>query len=223
MFGWLRKQKNSTPRQDNEIRETLFGDKSIKEWGSHTGGPWDHFAQAKFQWENGQKKEAIAALNRVIEMPSLESRHYLQAWHFLRQLGQYPPEEKAKKVLGIVVEVPMQGDWDLLAAYADHSARYYNFAGGGIIMDAPDEEIVGIIDNLLKAATVVVSIIGPWGKSRPPAPPAGYLRLNFLTPSGLHFGQGPFDVMCREPLAEPVFILATALMQALIRKADDKK
>jgi hypothetical protein len=39
----------------------------------------------------GDTKDAVAALAAVTVMPGLESRHYLQAWHFLRGLGQQPP------------------------------------------------------------------------------------------------------------------------------------
>ncbi len=72
----------------------------------------------------------------MLNQPGLESRHYLQAWHFLRAAGIQPPEQWAQFVLGVVVEVGMPGGADLVAAYADGSARFYSHAGGGVVWDA---------------------------------------------------------------------------------------
>ncbi len=217
MFGWLRR-KTAPEKAPVSIRDTLFGDMPIAKWGGHEGVVWDDFAKARCFLDNGQTDDAIAALSRVLATPSLESRHYLQAWHFLRQLGRKPPIEQSKRVLGVVVEVSMKGGIDLLAAYEDHSSRYYNYSGSGVVMDIVDPAIVVLIDNLLAAARVVVAEIGPWEQPRPSVPPPGAIRLNVLTPSGLHFGQGPFDVMAKEHLAAPVIAAATELMLALMQK-----
>ncbi|UOQ72993.1 hypothetical protein [Hymenobacter cellulosilyticus] len=44
------------------------------------------------------------------------------------------------------------------------------------------------------------------------------MRLNLLTPSGLHFGQAPFDTLWQDALGGPVLVAAQQLMQALIVK-----
>jgi hypothetical protein len=36
-------------------------------------------------------------------MPDIESRHVLQAWHFLREFGVNPSDDVAPHVLGAVV------------------------------------------------------------------------------------------------------------------------
>ena len=74
------------------------------------------------------------------------------------------------------------------------------------------------IDALLDASAEVVARIGPWEDVRPGAPIEGYARLSFLTPSGLHFGEGPMDVLANDPLGMKVFGLAANLMEALIGK-----
>ena len=51
-------------------------------------------------------------------------------------------------------------------------------------------------------------------------PPAGQARMSFLTPSGLHFGQGALDALSRDPLGGRVIQLATDLMRALIAKTN---
>ncbi len=42
------------------------------------------------------------------------------------------------------------------------------------------------------------------------------VRLNMLTPSGLHFGEGPFQVLAGDPMGGPIVAAALALMQRLI-------
>jgi hypothetical protein len=39
--------------------------------------------------------------------------------------GEPPPQESAKQVLGMVVEMALPEGLDLLAVYADGSVRYY--------------------------------------------------------------------------------------------------
>src|SRR5579863_10532889 len=119
LFG---KKKNAVP---NQIRETLFGDMPLDQWPrdgvSSDIFPWSTFVSARLHLDGGIQKDAIACWQQVLQHPGLEPRHYLQAWHFLRQHGTAPPPEQAKQVLGVVVEVGMARGLDLLAAYPDHS------------------------------------------------------------------------------------------------------
>jgi len=123
-------------------------------------------------------------------------------------------------VFGVVVEVGMLKGLDLLAAYPDHSARYYNFCGAGVVWEHPDTSLDSLIDELLAASEQVVKQIGPWDEKRPPAPPTGQMRISFLTPSGLHFGQAPMQALTSDPLGGRVVQLATTLMQELIAKTN---
>jgi len=201
----------------DQIRETLFGDMPLEGWPADgpDSFPWSAFAAGRCQLAEGRPTDAIASWREVLARPALESRHYLQAWNFLRQNGQRRPPETAKQVLGVVVEIGMPKGLDILAAYADHSARYYNFSGAGAVWERPDKSLDPLIDQLLAAGTEVATRIGPWEQARPPAPEAGEVRLSFLTPSGLHFGQGPMDRVQCDPLAGRVFQAAVPLLQAL--------
>jgi hypothetical protein len=149
-------------------------------------------------------------------MPELESRHYLQAYHFLRELGVNAPAESTKDVLGVVVEIGMQKGLDLVAAYADRHARYYNYSGAGVVWERGSSRLDVPIDDLLGLGRAVVQAIGPWKGVRPPAPQKGQARINLLTPSGLHFGQGPLDSLAKDRLGGPVIASAFRLMQELI-------
>ncbi len=206
------------------VRETLFGDMPPDRFppGSAASDepPWATFDSARKYLKAGDQSAAAAAWRSIIEQPDLESRHKLQAWHFLRQLGEHPPPETAKQVLGVVVEVMLPEGLDLLAAYSDHSARYYNYSGAAVIWERPDEFLDRLIEQLLAASAEVVGHIGPWDDSRPPAPAPGHARMSFLTPSGLHFGEGPMSALSADALGGPVIHLALGLMKALLTKAN---
>jgi hypothetical protein len=202
------------------MRDTLFGDMPLDQFpkgGQPTDPPpWGSFVAARNKLRAGHQDEAIALWRSILELPNLESRHYLQAWHFLRHVGQKPTSHVAKHVLGIVVEVMLLEGLDLLAAYGDHSARYYNYSGTAVVWEHPDASLDPAIDALLSESQHVVAQIGPWENARPGPPQSGHARLSFLTPSGLHFGQGPLDGLSREPRSGRVMQLATALMAAMI-------
>jgi hypothetical protein len=201
------------------IRDTLFGDMPLNAWPSGdeaTDMPWLAFVEARQHLRSGRREQALACWWQVLQQPEVESRQQAQAWHFLRQHGEQPPADLAKTLLGVVLEVGMPQGLDLLAAYPDHTARYYNFSGAGVVWERPDESMDGWIDALLDAGRNVVARIGPWDQPRPQPPAGGQVRLNFLTPSGLHFGQGPMEVLAADPLGRPVIEHGTRLMQALI-------
>ena len=113
----------------------------------------------------------------------------------------------------------MQDGLDLVAAYSDHSARYYNFSGAGVVWDHPDTSLDADIDRLISAGAVVVQQIGPWDGPRPAPPPKNQVRLSFLTPGGLCFGQGPFQDLAADPKGGAVIAAATDLMRALMAKS----
>ena len=92
MFNLFKKKQTSADVK-NEIRNMLLGDVPIPAWGKETtdGIPWSLFAEAR---ELIVKKQnypaAIELYQKITETPGLESRHYLQAWHFLRRLKVNP-------------------------------------------------------------------------------------------------------------------------------------
>jgi hypothetical protein len=224
--GILNKLLGLSQTSDSNIRDTLFGDMPIAKWPRATPSesefPWNQFIRARSQLDAGDTASAVATWRTLTQQRDLEPRHVLQAWHFLRTSGVYPHPTEAKSVLGVVIEVSLEQGLDLLAAYADHSARYYNFSGAGVIWERPDSSLDQQIDSLLSAAAVIVERIGPWNGERPAPPPVGQARLCFLTPSGLHFGQAPLELLSSDPEAGQVMQDATALMQGLIAKQGEQ-
>ena len=79
--------------------------------------PWPLFVGAKEALDDKNKELAREKLEQILKTPGLESRFYLQSWHFLRQQGIDPEEAIAKEVLGVVVEVVMENGVDIVAVY----------------------------------------------------------------------------------------------------------
>jgi hypothetical protein len=204
----------------NPLRELLFGDAPIDQWPSnHTDqSPFGDFVRARQLLQSGDTAAASRVWRDILAAPGLESRHYLQAWTFLRSHAQPPPASIVKQVLGVVVEVGMPNGLDLLAAYQDYSARYLNFSGAGVVWERPDSSLDSSIESVLRHAATIARHIGPWTEPRPGPPRPDHVRLNILTPSGLHFGEGPLKVISSDPVSAPLFQAATILMQNLIAK-----
>jgi hypothetical protein len=220
MFGLFKKKPG--PEFD-EIRELLFGDVPLPDWKAHdpegnTVPPWSSFEAARVALERSDPATAVQALRHVLSLPDLESRQHLQVWHFLRGLGVHPAADEAKRVHGVVLEVHLREGLDTLAAYLDHTARYINHGGKLIVWDTPDASVGGLIDQLIAAGQAVANVIGTWEHARRPAPPKNHVRLNMLTPAGLHFGEGPLDVLGVDPMGGPVLAAGTLLMKALIER-----
>jgi hypothetical protein len=211
--------KTEVPNPDSALRETLFGDLPLATWAAdNVAEPWTTFSRAATCLGRGDRDAAVNALQALLARPGLESRHTLEAWNALRQAGVSPPAAEAKRVYGVVVDVPMQGGFDTLAAYEDRSARYLNFSGAAVVWDAPDSRLDDHVRRLLAAGQELARLIGPWEDRRPPLTP-GQARISLLTPSGLHFVQAPFEALARDAMAAPVIAAATALMQTLTQVA----
>jgi hypothetical protein len=218
MLKWFKRKPAPAPKI--EPRDSLFGEVPLEDWleiGTDGEG-WDLFADAKDFLDAGDQAQAVEALKQIVVHPALESREYLQAWHFLRRLGVRPHAARVKTLLGVVVEVGLEEGLDLLAVYADKTARYENFSGAGVTWGRPDASLDPEIDEVLSAAAEVVARIGRSDLPRPPAPQAGHARINVLTPSGLHFGEGEFTVLAAHELSGPVLTAASALVQAMIAR-----
>ena len=214
--------KKPVPPARNPVKEMLFGDLPLEEWPRSDAPsrdfPWSNFVTARVNLKAGRGTEAIALWQQVLSTSDLEPLQYVQAWHFLRQNGMNPSSENAKKVFGVVVEIGSSGV--LTAAYSDRQARLYADSGRGVVWLRPDGSLDSIIDALLEIAAQVVLRLGPWDKPRLAMPSGDIVRISFLTPSGLHFGQGPSKAFSEDPLAGPVLKASTALMRALIQKSE---
>jgi len=212
-------KKKKQPSLNDDMRETLFGDQPLEVWAGHDHvlEPWASFANVKECLDSSKKEKAIERLKAIISQEDLESRHYLQAYHFLKQLGH--TDESLKKLYGVVLEVGLKkNQYDLLAAYEDLTARYYNYAGSAIIWEHPDDSVDQEINDLLELGGEILEHIGPWEGPRLMPVKKGMVRINLLTSSGLHFGEGSMNAMDRDPLGGALFNAGFRLMDKLMAR-----
>jgi hypothetical protein len=198
----------------------LFGDCPIDQWPGlgkpATDTPWDMFVAARLAFAVADNDEAIRLWREIASLPGIDSRHTLQAWTFLRGAGVQPGPEQARAVLGVVACVPVQTGHDVLAAYRDGSVRYINFSGAAVIIDDAPAPVRLAAQQLLNRSSEIVGGIGPWTEPQLPPLPGGAARLMMLTPSGPHFGQGPYDALSADPIARQFLNTAFTLMKAVI-------
>ncbi|MBC8104267.1 MAG: hypothetical protein H7Z41_16955 [Cytophagales bacterium] len=70
----------------------------------------------------------------------------------------------------------------MFAAYADHTARYFNYSSAtAVVWERANRFLDQAIDALLESGQTVADRIGPWEEPRPAAPPRGEVRLSMLT------------------------------------------
>src|SRR5512138_3246466 len=145
--------------------------------------PWVLMAAAHVKLKMEEAAEA-GRLLRAVTLISNEARLRLWAWHNLRQLGKYPSPDLSRQVLGVVIEVPFaekgqEPRYDVLAAYADGSARYINHQGGMIVWDRLDETITPLVLSVIREAQPIGA---PQEDRNDDTIPSDQVRLSVLTP-----------------------------------------
>ena len=154
----------------------------------------------------------IASLGALATDRAQEGRIRYLAYQRLRQAGELVPK---KELLGVVIEVPLEGGLDTLAAYSEGGVRYVNQSGKLAFIEGVPS-FAPLVARLFAAAQPVVNAIGPWDKERRSPPARGNIRLTFLVSDGLYFGEGPLSAMQREKMAAPVIQAATELLLAVV-------
>jgi hypothetical protein len=197
--------------------QTLFGDIRFEQLDIDVtdSEPWYSFGKARAEKARGDSASALSTLRAVAMAQDIESRYRALAWNLVRQLGGQLPRDGQGEVLGVLVEIGMDEGQDLLATYADRTAYYYNYSGAAVVWMRPNSSLDQTIDKVLEAARPIAKHIGPWDRQRRPAPSKGVARLNVLTPAGLHFGEGPIQLLSRDPVAAPLLTAATTLLATL--------
>jgi hypothetical protein len=209
-----------------EIYDTFFGDLPLSLWCNHCGvmdemilvEPWHSFVAAIKLEQTGDIVQSIAILNKVIEMPDLESRHYLEAFHQLRMLG-WSLDKSVELYYGTVIEVGLPKGRDVIAAYEDGSARYINFGGSAIIWEP--QKFLHPIQNAIVSFSHVVrerSPIIPFSKNpRTIELRNGEVRISALTSRGIRAIEASFTSLAKDayygPIMTEAFNLTRALMQ----------
>lgn len=150
------------------------------------------------------------ALARFANDERNEGRARALAYNRLRAMGEKVPP---KKVLGVIVEVPLEQGLDVLAAFSDGGVRYLNQSEKMAIFEGQDTPVGPMAKELVSVSQPVVNTIGPWDKQRLPPPKPGRVRITFLVSDGLYFGEGTFEALQNDEMAGPVIAKAVQLLQ----------
>jgi hypothetical protein len=216
MMSFTNAQVRKLGTDDDPIRRGLFACQTMRQLLQNVkldgkSGPFETISQAATLAEEGQKAQARSRLHSLLMVPGLETRMQLVTWSALRELGEQPGTKSGTGVLGVVLEVPMRGGYDTLAAYQDGSARYLNFSGSAIFWDARDETIA----TLGRAFIAAGASAGAQAKPRNDIllPKSG-TQLTLLTRSG------PYAMATIPPT---VMTTASALMIELTHRAKRAK
>jgi len=200
-------QQTKTPKLlDPALEKALFAEVELSKC----------FPDQMKVFQEGTRDEIIRLL--MEKTNGKESRIQLAAWNELRRMGVEVPAALFKKVLAVVLEVGLYGGFDYLAAYSDHTARYYNFSGAKVIWENEEEQMSSAIDRLMEAGQIATNHIGIWNEERKTGVAEGMIRMTFLTPAGLYFGEGEMSAMLRDQMAQPVIIHGMELMKRLMDK-----
>ena len=166
---------------------------------------------AAYELMQGNQTEAIAELQQATQ-PGYSAWWRLAAWHQLRQLGVQIPEAQDKIVRALVLEYPVKDRRVILAAYADHSARYLDGSGRLFSWDQPDSNAAQLIDEFMTSGQAILQHAPLWNKPEPGPPAGSNTRLSILTDAGLHFSQGPAKILSKDPLSGKIVQCANTLI-----------
>ena len=155
----------------------------------------------------------VKALHSIAEDETNEGRLRALAFNRLRAAGQTVP---AKKLLGVIVEVPLNQGLDVLAAFSEGGVRYINQSGKVAIFEGGGHPAESLAKELIAVSEPLVNQIGPWEKKRLPPPKPENVRITFLVSDGLYFGEGPFEALQQDPMAGPVLGKAGQLLQVVV-------
>jgi hypothetical protein len=155
-------------------------------------------------------EDAIAA---IVSDEGVESRLRAIGYLRLRKAGLAVPKGV---LLGVIIEMPLEGGLDTLAAYVDRRVRYINQKGGVSIVEDRAPSLQAPLDALLHAAQTTVHRIGPWEGERLAPPKLGNVRLSFLVSDGLYFGEGRVEAIASDPLGGAVLHAGGQLLAAVV-------
>jgi len=153
------------------------------------------------------------ALRKIASDEANEGRVRALAYARLRAAGDNVPP---KKLLGVIIEVPLQQGLDVLAAFSEGGVRYINQTGKVAIFEGKGNPVEVLAKELVSVSQPLVNQIGPWDRQRLPPPKAGNVRMSFLVSDGLYFGEGPFAALQQDSMAGLVLAKATQLLQRAV-------
>jgi hypothetical protein len=136
------------------------------------------------------------AVRALAEDTITESRVRALAYNLLRANNE--PILK-QELLGVIVEVGLEGGLDVLGVYADGiSVRYINHSGKLAILEDTAPEMAPAIARIVSASQARVAHLVPREENRTPPPARGHGRITFLSSDGMRHSEGPITVVQRQ-------------------------
>ena len=235
MFSFFKKKESVQPSQGGippvllELRKTLYTNASLDPFlarlqdDAKSVFPWRNFMAANEALKADHKDRAISQLKEIVGTTSgLETRTRLQAWHTLVSLGEMPVDTLRGYTQGVVIENHTAQGLEIVAAYIDYSARYWNTMGDGVIWDARDPEIDQLIFNLLSVGFDISKKIGVGLRDTLPVPEKGHIRIFIMAYDGSTVGQQPYEQLSKDPMGRVAIDAGSKLMKALMKKQKKK-
>jgi hypothetical protein len=204
-----RKEKSNVVVLDDVLYNSLFADNL------------DNFINLKdhkaISWIYESRTPTIDELESVANDNSVESRlKFLALYTALKQglkIGK-------KTYFGTVLEVPMEGGYDVLAFYSDLRARYYNYSGTAVIYEGGRSNVDDTIARANSVAIQVCNVLEPWQKERLPKPKGDLIRISFLVSDGLYFGNASIKTIGNDQMASAIFGKGAEVMKALLNETN---
>ena len=218
---------DATPSKPGDFRDLLYADQGMVWMQSMTmgGGPqapgqpdWSLFRKAAEHVRAHDRNLAVQELKDILAKPDVETRVRLWAWKCLRDQGEQPDAAAKDQVQGIVIEIPEAEGTDVLAVYADGSARHADPEGKTTVWGGRPGPVTDRVMSMIADAQKVVGTVKPTDnrlgvKTK--------VRVTLLTFGGLRTTEEDATVLRsgRSPLS-PVFTTATSTIVALARATD---
>jgi hypothetical protein len=182
--------------------------------------PYGMYLLAQVKKSEGQTEKASKVLSRVALAGDLDSRLRLIAWANLRRMNVRPPADLAQQVLGVVLEVKSGTSTDILSAYNDRSARYFNYSGAAVIWEKPDNSLDALTQQLISDGQALQGCRTVEDRTRELH---SDVRVSLLTPGGICELEARWtDLQSGHSKISRLFGDATRLQQAMIQKETAK-
>jgi hypothetical protein len=156
------------------------------------------------------------SLERIANDLDVESRVRVLAFNRLRAMQVSVP---TKRLLGTIIEFPVEGGRDTLAVFLDGSLRYINYTGKLVIFEGSLPTLASGVEEILRTSQFAVNRYGPWTKPRRPPPTGDIARMTFLVSDGLYFGEGRVSDLLNERFAAPVMRAMSLLLPVMVEEA----
>lgn len=204
-----RKEKSNVVVLDDVLYNSLFADNP------------DNFINLKdhkaISWIYENRIPTIDELENVAIDNSVESRLKFLALYTALKQGL---KIRTKTYFGTVLEVPMEGGYDVLAFYSDLRARYYNYSGKAVIYEGGRSNVDDTIASANLVSIQVCNALGPWEKERLAKPKGDVIRISFLVSDGLYFGNSSIKTIGNDQMASAIFGKGAEVMKALLSETN---